>query len=95
MKQYAITHYSDAFNAYAEKYGTDAARAKFYDLVTGAEARPINACQAWVLTDRDGNKYLQSYSTIVSVKFAGEDVHHLGKWSRTTSEHQGYFYRYV
>lgn len=95
MKQYAITHYNDAFNAYAEKYGTDAARAKFYELIHEASATPINSCQAWVLTDCEGNKYLQSYSTIVSVKFAGEDVHHLGKWSRTTSKHQGYFYRYV
>lgn len=95
MKQYAITHYSDAFNAYAEKYGTDAARAKFYGLVMSASAKAIDQCQAWVLTDRDGNKYLQSYSTIVSVKFAGEDVHNLGKWSRTTSKHQKYFYRHV
>jgi hypothetical protein len=95
MKQYAITHYTEAFNAYAEKYGTDAARAKFYDLIYEAIATPINACQAWVLTDREGNKYLQSYNTIVSVKFAGDHIQELGKWSRTTSKHQGYFYRYV
>jgi hypothetical protein len=95
MKQYAITHYNDAFNAYAEKYGTEAARAKFYDLVTGASAKAIDQCQAWVLTDNDGNKYLQSYNTIVSVKFAGDCIQELGKWSRTTSKHQGYFYRYV
>ena len=95
MKQYAITHYTYAFNAYAQKFGADQARAKFYDLVTGAEARPINACQAWVLTDRDGNKYLQSYNTIVSVKFAGDNIQELGKWSRTTSKHQRYFYRCV
>ena len=44
MKQYTITHYSDAFNAYAEKYGTEAARAKFYDLVTSASAKARHGC---------------------------------------------------
>ena len=95
MKQYAIAHYNEAFEAYAQKFGADQARAKFYDLIHEAHATPINACQVWVLTDRDGNKYLQSYNTIVSVKFAGEQVQSLGKWSRTTSKHQTLFWSYV
>lgn len=94
MKQYTIAHYNEAFEAYKQTH-EDATRYDFWELLTNAKAKAIDSCQAWVLTDENGNKYLQSYNTIVSVKFAGEDVHHLGKWSITTSKHQSYFYRYV
>ena len=94
MKQYTIAYYNEAFEAY-KKIHENAQEYDFWKLLIDAEARPIDACQAWVLTDKDGNKYLQSYHTIVSVKFAGCDVEKLGYWSRTTSKHQGYFYRYV
>ena len=60
------------------------------------EVQQINSCQAWILKDKFGNKYLQSYNTIVSVKFADEtNVLRLGKWSVTTSKQQTLFERIV
>ena len=61
------------------------------------EVAQIDSKQAWVITDtRTGNKYLQSYNTIVSIYFADtKEVLRLGKWSRTTSKHQTFFERYV
>ena len=66
----------------------------FYD--NDFEVQQINSCQAWILKDKFGNKYLQSYNTIVSVKFADEtNVLRLGKWSVTTSRQQTLFERIV
>ena len=57
----------------------------------------IDSKQAWVITDTwTGNKYLQSYNTIVSVYFADtKEVLRLGKWSVTTSKHQSFFERMI
>lgn len=56
----------------------------------------IDSKQAWVITDTfTGNKYLQSYNTIVSIYFKDTDeIKTLGKWSVTTTRHQNCFYRY-
>ena len=49
---------------------------------------------AYVVYDRANGIYaLQSYSTICSIK-VGDDVQDLGKWSVTTSRHQGLFRRW-
>ena len=46
---------------------------------------------AWVVRDTaNGVLALQSYSTVVSVYMGGE-VKRLGRWSVTTSKHQGQF----
>ena len=57
----------------------------------------IDSKQAWVITDTwTGNKYLQSYNTIVSVYFADtKEVLRLGRWSVTTSKHQSFFERMI
>lgn len=55
----------------------------------------IDSCQAWVVRDTANDVVcLQSYNTIVSMKM-GNEIVHLGKWSVTTSCHQGKFYRFV
>lgn len=60
------------------------------------EVVQIDSKQAWVITDTwTGDKYLQSYNTIVSIYFQDTDeIKQLGKWSRTTTRHQTSFYRY-
>lgn len=60
------------------------------------EVVQIDSKQAWVITDTwTGNKYLQSYNTIVSIYFKDtNEIITLGKWSRTTKYHQTCFYRY-
>ena len=60
------------------------------------EVAQIDSKQAWVITDTwTGNKYLQSYNTIVSIYFKDTDeIETLGSWSRTTTRHQSCFYRY-
>lgn len=55
----------------------------------------IDSCQAWVVRDTaNGVVCLQSYNTIVSM-VVGAEIVHLGKWSNTTSHHQGKFYRFI
>jgi hypothetical protein len=60
------------------------------------EVVQIDSKQAWIITDTwTGNKYLQSYHTIVSIYFKDTDeIKELGKWSVTTTRHQNLFYRY-
>ena len=60
------------------------------------EVVQIDSKQAWVITDTwTGNKYLQSYNTIVSIYFKDTDeIETLGSWSRTTTRHQSCFYKY-
>ena len=88
MKQYNITETKKAFEAFFDHYGECA----FYDLFRNCSALAIGSKQAWILTDEKGNKWLQSYSTIVSVKWADtHEVEHFGKWSVTTSRHQSTF----
>lgn len=60
------------------------------------EVVQIDSKQAWVITDTwTGNKYLQSYHTIVSIYFKDTDeIKTLGKWSVTTTRHQNCFCRY-
>ena len=98
MKHYSIDHDNDAFNAFARHYnidlenpGTVLSKLRF---LGGTRVEQIGSRQAWILTDENGNKWLQSYHTIVSVKWADTGaVEHFGKWSMTTSHHQGYFAR--
>ena len=94
MKQYTITDYDKAFEAYKQSH-EGATNYDFWRLLKNAEAMPIGSKQAWILTEKDGSKYLQSYHTIVSMKFVGEEIQSLGKWSRTTSNHQRLFWSLV
>ena len=96
MKQYSIDYDNYAFKAFAKHYnidlenpGTALSKLRF---LGGARVEQIGSKQAWIITDLLGNKWLQSYRTIVSVKWADSGaVEHFGKWSTTTSRHQGYF----
>lgn len=91
MKQYPINKDTMAFNAIKNHYGENYPLMKNWELV-----QQIKSCQAWIIKDCFGNKYLQSYNTIVSVYFADtSEVLRLGKWSTTTSKHQTFFERLV
>jgi len=98
MKQFPITHDSEAFEAFARhnninlnEPGAVLSKLRFMAVV---KCEAIGSKQAWILTDENGNKWLQSYNTIVSVKWADTGaVEHFGKWSVTTSRHQTYFAR--
>ena len=98
MKHYSIDHDTEAFKAYARHQGVDLdqpgvilSKLRF---LAGVSHEQIGSKQAWILTDEAGNKWLQSYHTIVSVKWADTGaVEHFGKWSMTTSHHQSRFAR--
>lgn len=98
MKQYSITHDSQAFEAFVRHNNIDPnapgvmlSKLRF---MAGVTCEPIGSKQAWILTDEKGNKWLQSYHTVVSVKWADTGaVEHFGKWYMTTSRHQSYFAR--
>lgn len=103
MEQYSITHCTEAVSALTEHYKGDKTDYNnlFYNMYWKEpkerfEVVQIGSKQAWVITDTlTGNKYLQSYHTIVSIYFKDTDeIKHLGKWSVTTSRHQGCFGRY-
>lgn len=93
MKQYSISHKEEAIEALTNHYkniNADVFRNMFYDC--DFEVSQIGAKQAWILRDKFGNKYLQSYNTIVSIYFADtQNVERLGRWSVTTSRHQSLF----
>lgn len=97
MRQYSINHKEELFEAIKKHY-KDMDMNIFYNMFydNDFEVQQIKSCQAWILFDKFGNKYLQSYNTIVSVKFADEtNVLRLGKWSVTTSKHQSFFERSI
>ena len=90
MKQYSINHDTKAAEALREHYGEK------YPFMSFCEVSQIGSKQAWIIRDKFGNKYLQSYNTIVSIYFADtREVLRLGKWSVTTSRHQSEFERLV
>lgn len=100
MKQYSITHYTEAVNALTDHYKCDKTEFNnlFYNMYwmepkDRFKVVQIDSKQAWVITDTlTGNKYLQSYNTIVSIYFKDTDeIKILGKFSATTSRHQGCF----
>ena len=97
MKQYSISHKEEAIEALTNHYkniSADVFRNMFYDC--DFEVSQIDAKQAWILRDKFGNKYLQSYNTIVSIYFADtQNVERLGRWSLTTSRHQSLFERTI
>ena len=97
MRQYSIDHDSKAFEAFKRHYNIEENAANVLKKMTflaGAHIEQIGSCQAWIITDNRGDKWLQSYHTIVSVKWRNSgDVEHLGKWSMTTSHHQTRFTR--
>lgn len=97
MKHYFITHKEEAIEALTNHYkniNADVFRNLFYDC--DFEVSQIGSKQAWILRDKFGNKYLQSYSTIVSIYFADtQKVERLGRWSVTTSQHQTFFERFI
>ncbi|MBO7513751.1 MAG: hypothetical protein J6T54_12450 [Fibrobacter sp.] len=90
MKQYGIYEVKKAENAYKEHYNvTELPYALFAQNVS---VIPMGSMQAWILVDRFGNRWLQSYNTIVSVKWADTgDFERLGRWSVTTSRQQTRF----
>lgn len=95
MRRYSINHTEELFEAIKKHY-KDIDLNIFYNMFydNDFEVQQINSCQAWILKDKFGNKYLQSYNTIVSVKFSDEtNVLRLGKWSVTTSRQQTLFER--
>lgn len=47
--------------------------------------------KARIFEDEEGNKYLMSYSTIVSKCDKNGNIEHFGKYSQTTSRHQREF----
>ena len=97
MKQYSIQEKAKVLNALKDHYKEMDSKI-FYDIFynNDFEVQQLNSCQAWILKDKFGNKFLQSYHTIVSVKFADEtSVLRLGKWSVTTSKQQTLFERIV
>lgn len=88
MKQYTIHNDLKFRSAWLKRYGEGAAIPHTTNVVQ------IGSKQAWVLRLVDGTLVLQSYNTLVSVKWA--DTHNferLGKWSVTTSRHQSDFER--
>lgn len=90
MTQYSINHDTKAAEAIREHYGEK------YPFMSSCEVQQIGSKQAWIIRDQFGNKYLQSYNTIVSIYFADtREVLCLGKWSVTTSRHQSEFERLV
>lgn len=97
MRQYSISHKDEAIKALTNHYkniDAEVFRNMFYDC--DFEVSQINSCQAWILRDKFGNKYLQSYNTIVSIYFADtKNVERLGRWSVTTSKHQSFFERTI
>lgn len=95
MRQYSINHDTKAFNAFCEHYNLDTSiPGTHYNFMKEKSVRQIGSKQAWIIEDADGNKWLQSYYTVVSVKWADtKEVEHFGKWSVTTSRHQTAFLR--
>jgi hypothetical protein len=90
MTQYPINYDTKAAEALREHYGEK------YPFMSSCEVQQIESKQAWIIRDKFGNKYLQSYNTIVSIYFADtREVLHLGKWSVTTSRHQSEFQKLV
>lgn len=80
MKHYSIEEYYKA-NRYDNIV---------FDPCNIVDCQQIGNKQAWILTDKFGVKWLQSYRTIVSRAICGKVVH-FGKWSVTTSRHQSKF----
>ena len=95
MRQYSIDHDSKAFNAFCNHYKCDPSTPRaHFNFMNEKSVRQIESKQAWIIEDTDGNKWLQSYYTIVSVKWNDtKEVEHFGKWSVTTSRHQTEFAR--
>ena len=57
MKQYPITKDTLAFTAIKNHYGGNYPFMKNWELL-----QSIKGCQAWIIKDCFGNKYLQSYN---------------------------------
>ena len=89
MKHYEIVEKEKAVEAFHKHYGYD----NVFPL-TFTNHVQIGCKQAWVLRDINGNLFLQSYGTSVSVKWAdSHEFERLGRWSVTTSRHQTEFER--
>lgn len=89
MKCYELIEKNIAVLEFHNHYGYDTIFPDTFTNVTQLDSK-----QAWILQDRNGNLFLQSYGTIVSVKWT--DTHEFmrfGKWSVTTSKHQELFKR--
>lgn len=89
MQRYNLIETAKAKDAFHNHYGYDL---PFPDTFTNCVQ--IGSKQAWVIRDYNCNLYLQSYGTIVSIKWADtHEFERLGKWSVTTSRHQSEFER--
>lgn len=88
MEQYTIHHNTAFAEAWKKHHGENVAIPATTNVVQ------IGSKQAWVLHLVDGTLVLQSYNTLVSVKWANtHEFERLGKWSVTTSRHQSEFER--
>lgn len=89
MNRYQLIEYNIARLEFHNHYGYD-----MESPLTFTNVVQLDSKQAWILSDRYGNLFLQSYSTIVSIKWA--DTHEfirLGRFSVTSSKHQTLFER--
>lgn len=92
MKQYNITECEKAIKAYKEHYRTE--EIDVANLIRSGYVNQLKSCQAWIISDHMGNVWLQSYNTIVSVRWADSGkFERLGRWSVTTSKQQTFFER--
>ena len=94
MNQFALYHTEEAEKAYKEHYTTQEVPYALFS--QGVEVRQLGAMQAWIITDRFCNRWLQSYNTIVSVCWVDtHEVQRLGHWSVSTSKQQTRFEKEV
>jgi len=96
MRQYDIAHDTRAFEALRRHYSIEENYSNVLKtFLAGSHVEQIGSCPAWIITDNRGNKWLQSYHTIVSVKWrdSGEVEHFFVKWSIATDRHQRRFSR--
>lgn len=93
MKQYNINHHLEARTAFEKHFPNIDNPNKFFELIHGENVTPLKSMQAWAIRDEMGNIWLQSYNTIVSVKWNNGEYERLGWWSVTTSRQQTYFER--
>lgn len=96
MNQFAIYHKEEAFNAFKKHHPCRNYDDFLSEVCRSTFVYQLGKMQAWVITDNYGNKWLQSYNTIVSVKWASSgEFERLGKWSVSTSRQQTRFEREV
>lgn len=93
MKQYNIYHHLEARIAFEKRF-PETNPLKFFMLIEEGNVTPLKSMQAWAIRDAMGNVWLQSYNTIVSVKWSDGNFERFCRRSVTTSKQQTYFERH-